>query len=58
MDQWGYGASLYSPEARVWFLFKKNHPNFDKIEALANTINKELQRSYFFFKVGFMDYWK
>jgi hypothetical protein len=58
MEQWGYGASLYSPEARVWFLFKRNHANFDKIESIATRINKELQRQYFHFKVGFMDYWK
>jgi len=58
MEQWGYGASLYSPEARVWFLFKRSHPNYNRLESIALGLNKELQRRYFYFKVGFVDYWK
>lgn len=58
MDQWGFGASLYSPEARVWFLFKNDHPHFKEIESIGEGVNIELQRKYFFFKNGFVDYWK
>lgn len=58
MEQWGYGCSIYSPEARVWFLFKNSHPALEEVESTSSAINKELQREYFYYKKGFMDYWK
>ena len=58
MEQWKYSCSIYSPEARVWFLFKKDYPFSDRIESVFSSINQELQREYFFYKEGFMDYWK
>lgn len=58
LDQWGYKCSVYSPEARVWFFFKSAHPMIDSVPDVVREINRELQREYFFYKVGFMDYWK
>jgi hypothetical protein len=58
MKQWGYEASLYSPLAKSWFLFKKDYPNIRQLEAISHNINKELQTKYLYYKEGFVDYWK
>lgn len=58
MRQWGYSHSLYSPQAKSWFLFKKDHPAIDRLAAVAGDINREIQTQYFFHKAGFVDYWK
>lgn len=58
MEQWGYAASVYSPQAKSWFLFKKGNPHLGQLEHTIQTINAEIQSSYFIFKQGFVDYWK
>lgn len=58
MDQWGYGASIYSPQAKSWFLFKRDNPLIDDLEAKVAGINHELQTTYLHYKRGFVDYWK
>lgn len=55
MRQWNYMDSIYCPTSKCWVLFKKDSKyRFETI----NTINKELQRSYLYYKKGFVDYWK
>jgi 2-polyprenyl-3-methyl-5-hydroxy-6-metoxy-1,4-benzoquinol methylase len=58
MEQWGYEISIYSPQAKSWFLFKKNYPNLNELKEKICDINKEAQTDYFFYKKGFVDYWK
>jgi hypothetical protein len=58
LGDWGYAASVYAPEARSWFIYKRNAPQLDLLEEKIRQINAELQREYFFFKRGFVDYWK
>lgn len=58
MEQWGYKASIYSPQAKSWYLFKNNYPHLDSLEERVMQINSELQTNYFFYKDGFVDYWK
>ena len=58
MEQWGYAASIYSPQAKSWFLFKANCSQLNGLEKMAGGINKEIQTKYFYFKPGFVDYWK
>ena len=58
MEQWGYSDSIYSPQAKSWFLFKKDAPVIHDLEKKVGEINRELQTKYFFYKNGFMDYWK
>lgn len=58
MEQWGYAASVYSPQAKSWFLFKKDSPIINILENTIMSINQELQTPYFHYKNGFMDYWK
>lgn len=33
MDQWGYAASIHSPQAKSWYLFKRAHPLLGELEA-------------------------
>jgi hypothetical protein len=58
MKQWGYAASIYSPQAKCWFLFKKDCPQLSQLEDMVNRINREIQTRYFFYKADFVDYWK
>lgn len=58
MQQWGYGASVYSPQAKSWYLFKHGHPLLEELEERIDAINRELQTRYFHYKAGFVDYWK
>ena len=58
MKQWGYSDSIYSPQAKSWFLLKKDAPAIHDLEKKVGEINRELQTKYFFYKNGFMDYWK
>ena len=58
MEQWGYAASIYSPQAKSWFLFKKQHPQLSGLEEKISGINGEVQTKYFHYKAGFVDYWK
>jgi len=55
MEQWGYLCSLYCPKSKCWILLKTRDPQIpDKIKSL----NEEFQSDWFYFKDGFMDYWK
>ena len=58
MQQWGYAASLYSPAAKCWFLFKARHPALPRLEAVVAAVNRELRTPFFIHKNGFVDYWK
>jgi hypothetical protein len=58
MEQWGYPASIYSPQAKSWFLFKKQHPRLNDLEEKIENVNREVQAKYFHYKAGFVDYWK
>ncbi|WP_233472501.1 class I SAM-dependent methyltransferase [Cupriavidus respiraculi] len=58
MAQWGYGASVYAPQAKSWFLFKQDNPKLGELESVIERINAELQCRYFIYKRGFVDYWK
>jgi hypothetical protein len=58
MEQWGYAASVYAPQAKSWFLFKKGSPKLAGLERAIDRINAEVQAKYFVFKHGFVDYWK
>lgn len=58
MKQWGYSASIYSHQAKSWFLFKKNCHQLGCLEELVGKINREMQTQYFFYKPDFVDYWK
>lgn len=58
MQQWGYAASVYSPQAKSWFLFKKGSSKLKELQATVAEINSELQTTYFHYKDGFLDYWK
>jgi len=58
MKQWGYAASLYSPAAKSWFLFKQGHPALPRLERVAQQINHALRAPFFHYKAGFVDFWK
>lgn len=58
MTQWGYAASVYSHQAKSWFLFKEGSTLLSHLEETVNNINAELQTNYFHYKPGFVDYWK
>lgn len=59
MEQWDYSECIYSPISKCWILFKKNNINCinNTLEQFCNDINKALQKHYFFYKKGFVDYW-
>jgi Methyltransferase domain len=55
MSQWGYHSSIYCPPSKCWVLLKEKSTSAEK---LCNAINKELRNKWFYFKHGFVDYWK
>jgi len=55
MNQWGYFSSIYCPKSKCWILFKKELDNIDKV--ILST-NQEFQTDFFYYKKGFVDYWK
>lgn len=58
MKQWGYTASIYAPQAKSWFLFKEKNPKIASLSDILQRINLEMQTTYFYYKDGFVDYWK
>lgn len=58
-NRWGYKASVYSPLSRLWFFFKCD---VDRIEQKIANLNKQKKHqtaeTAYYFKKGFMDYWK
>lgn len=55
MEQLGYISSIYCPTAKCWVLFRKE-PN--ELLRKVESINRELQKDFFIYKNGFVDYWK
>ena len=55
MDQWGYISSIYSPAAKIWILFKKEP---EELLKKITELNSIFQKEIFFYKEGFVDYWK
>jgi hypothetical protein len=55
MDQWNYHSSIYCPQSKSWVLMRDN---IKDIESKITSLNHELQENWFFWKKGFMDYWK
>ena len=53
-ETWEYKVSIYHVPSRMWFWFRKNS-NFIKRLFDQNRINKDMG---FYFKEGFMDYWR
>lgn len=58
MEQWGYAASIYCPQAKSWFLFKQGHPLLGRLASAVDAINREIQTEYLIYKPSFVDYWK
>jgi Methyltransferase domain len=58
MKQWGYAASIYSPQAKSWYLFKAGSTLLPVLQQKVQAINDALQTQYFHYKPGFVDYWK
>jgi hypothetical protein len=56
-DQWGYTASIYHVESRLWFWFKADADQVENIIASANA-RFGYDNLFYYFKRGFMDYWK
>lgn len=55
MEQWGYRSSIYCPQSKCWILMREDVGAYsEKLES----INEELQCQWFFYKNGFVDYWK
>lgn len=55
MEQWGYRSSIYSPQSKSWVLLRNK---IEDVSGVIDTINNELQKQWFFYKNGFVDYWK
>lgn len=55
MEQWGYRSSIYSPQAKCWILLREK---IGDVGARIGKINGELQSNWFYYKDGFVDYWK
>lgn len=55
MDQWDYCASIYCLPARCWVLLRDRG---EEINEKINLINQELQSQWFYYKKGFVDFWK
>jgi hypothetical protein len=53
-EQWGYQASIYNVNARMWFWFKSK-PDIEETIRYAN--NRTSDPSYIFMN-KFIDYWK
>ena len=58
MEQWGYTQSIYSPQAKTWYLFKEASLSNVDLGEIVRKINQELQAKWFYHKIGFVDYWK
>lgn len=54
-QQWGYKASIYNVDARLWLWFKTN---CRKVRAIVNRANVRPKGPEYIYKDGFVDYWK
>lgn len=55
LQQWGYVASAYNVDARLWLCFKK--PPVDVRERIEQA-NQRPEGPHYIFADGFVDYWK
>lgn len=55
MRQWNYSSSIYCPQSKCWVLLRNNT---EDIEQKVAALNQEMKNNWFFWKKGFMDYWK
>jgi hypothetical protein len=55
MEQWGYRSSVYCPPAKAWVLLRSAH---EDIGERVESINRELQSTWFHHRAGFVDFWK
>jgi len=56
-DQWGYAASIYHVEARLWFWLNTDDGRLERTITAAND-RPGKERFFYHFKPGFVDYWK
>ena len=54
-EKWKYEFSLYHVPSRMWFWYRKKPENLEKI---ITNLNKDHKEKEYFYKSGFMDYWK
>lgn len=54
-EQWGYKASIYNVEARLWLWFKSDPT---EIQSIIERANRRSNAPKYFFKNDFVDYWK
>lgn len=54
-EQWGYAASVYNVDARLWLWFKR--PPAD-IKERVERANRQPNGPFYIFNNGFVDYWK
>ena len=54
MQQWGYVASIYHVESRLWLWFKRQ----DRLEQRIDDANKRSNEVSYLYRHGFVDYWK
>lgn len=57
-DRYGYKASIYHPMSRLWFFFRDECGLEDKIVRLNEQNMSQTNEKMYYFKKGFMDYWK
>lgn len=56
-DEWGFSSSIYHVKSRMWFWFKKNFAGMDVFVEEENAKSRDREDLYFF-KRGFVDYWR
>jgi len=54
-DQWGYKASVYNVESRLWLWFKDDSTT---TKELVEQANARIGGPAYIYKQGFVDYWK
>lgn len=57
-DKWRYHFSLYHVPSRLWFWYRKSKEAAARIKKTIERLNQENGKTEFYFKQGFMDYWK
>jgi len=55
MRQWNFSSSIYCPQSKSWVLLRDTIKDIDNKIA---TLNQELKTDWFYWKNGFVDYWK
>lgn len=52
---WGFEPSIYDVKSRMWYFFK---PGARIDQSILDRLNSEASEQRYFYKAGFMDYWK